>query len=88
MLSLRPSATANRVLDLYVENRWLHNFQESNDERSQKKNEKFFGLVATLRRFGCDSIGVEEKEELIDLILRGGPYTERQKERHRRLLRI
>jgi hypothetical protein len=67
-----------RVLDLYVENRWLHNLQESNDERNQKKEEKFFGLVATLRRFGCGSMGAEEKEAMIELILRGGPYTEQQ----------
>ena len=67
-----------RVLDLYVENRWLHNFQESNDERNRKKEEKFFGLTATLRRFGCDSMGAEEKDEMRELILRGGPYTEQQ----------
>jgi len=68
-----------RVLDLYVENRWLHNLQESNDERHRKKEEKFFGLTATLRRFGCDSMGAEEKDEMRELILRGGPYTEQQK---------
>jgi DNA polymerase-1 len=67
-----------RVLDLYVENRWLHNLQESNDERNRKKEEKFFGLTATLRRFGCDSMGAEEKDEMRELILRGGPYTGQQ----------
>jgi DNA polymerase-1 len=66
------------VLDLYVENRWLHNFQESNDERNRKKQEKFFGLLATLRRFGCEWAGAEEKDEMRELILRGGPYTEQQ----------
>ena len=68
-----------RVLDLYVENRWLHNLQESNDERHRKKDEKFFGLTATLRRFGCDSMGAEEKNEMRELILRGGTYAEQQK---------
>jgi DNA polymerase I len=68
-----------RVVDLYVENRWLHNVQESNDERSRKKKGRFFALVTTLRRFGCYSMAAEEKEEMIELILRGGPYTEQQK---------
>ena len=49
-------------------------------ERNQKKHEKFFGLAATLRRFGCDSMGVEEKDAMRELILRGGPYTPQQKE--------
>ena len=69
-----------RVLDLYVENKWIHNFQESGDERKRKQDEKFFSLPATLRRFGCDSISAEEKEAMRDLILRGGPYTDRQRE--------
>jgi DNA polymerase-1 len=67
------------VLDLSVENRWLHNLQESIDERNRKREEKFFGLMATLRRFGCESMSAEEKGEMRDLILRGGPYTEQQK---------
>ena len=67
------------VLDLYVENRWLHNFQESKEERKRKQDEKFFWLPTTLRRFGCDSMGAEEKEAMRDLILRGGPYNEQQK---------
>ena len=79
MLALNH-ALPNRVLDLYVENRWLHNFQESNEQRNQKKHEKFFGLAATLRRFGRDSMGVEEKDAMRELILRGGPYTPQQKE--------
>jgi DNA polymerase I len=66
------------VLDLYVENRWLHNIQESKQERKQKQEEKFFGLATTLRRFGCYSIGNDEKEAMRDLILRGGLYTEQQ----------
>ena len=68
-----------RILDLYVENRWLHNFQESEDERNRKKEEKFFGLTATLRRFGCDSMGAEEKDEMRELILRGGHIQNKQK---------
>jgi len=67
-----------RVLDLYVENRWLNNFQESGEERKRKQDEKFFSLPATLRRFGCESMAAEEKATMIELILRGGPYTEQQ----------
>ena len=69
-----------RVLDLYVENRWLHNLQESTNERKRKKEEHFWSLPTALRRFGCDSMGVEEKEAMRDLILRGGPYTEQKKD--------
>jgi DNA polymerase-1 len=68
-----------RVLDLWVENRWLCNIQESPSERARKKDENALSLVATLRRFGCDSMAAEEKEVMIELILRGGPYTTQQK---------
>jgi hypothetical protein len=78
MLALRHPLP-KRVLDLYAENRWLHNLQESNDERNRKKEQRFFGLVTSLRRFGCSTISVEEKEELRELILRGGVYSEQQK---------
>jgi hypothetical protein len=66
------------VLDLYAENRWLHNFQESKEERKQKQEEKFFSLPTTLRRFGCKSMANEEKEVMRGIILRGGPYTTRE----------
>lgn len=69
-----------RVLDLYVENRWMHNFQESMEERSAKQQEKFFSLATTLRRFGCDSMAAEEKETMRHLILGGGPFTPLEKE--------
>jgi hypothetical protein len=72
-------ALPKRVLDLYVENRWLYNIQESGEERKRKTDEKFFSLVTTLRRFGCDSMAAEEKEAMVELILRGGVYTEQQK---------
>lgn len=68
-----------RVLDLYVENRWLHNVQECKEERQRKKEEKFFALPTTLRRFGCNSMAAEEKDAMRELILCGGPYTEQQK---------
>jgi len=68
------------VLDLYVENRWLHNLQESVLERKQKQEEGFFGLPATLRRYGLHAMEAEEKEAMRDLILRGGPYTAQQKD--------
>jgi hypothetical protein len=67
------------VLDLYVENRWLYNIQESPDERTRKKDEKFFSLATTLRRLGCASMGSEEKDAMRELVLRGGPYTVQQK---------
>ncbi len=67
-----------RVLDLYVENRWLNNFQESGEQRERKQEEGYFSLPTTLRRFGCESMAAEEKEAMRDLILRGGPYTEQQ----------
>jgi DNA polymerase family A len=66
------------VLDLYVENRWMHNLQESKEERKAKQEEKFFSLPTTLRRFGCESMAAEEKDAMRDLILRGGPYSEQQ----------
>ena len=70
-----------RVLDLYVENRWLHNLQESISQRKQKQEEGFFGLPATLRRYGFRAMQAEEKEAMRDLILLGGSYTEQQRER-------
>ena len=69
-----------RLLDLYVENRWLHNIQESKDERKRKQEQKFFSLPTTLRRFGRYAMEHEEKDEMRDLILRGGPYTEQQEQ--------
>src|SRR5579863_312752 len=78
MLALRHPMPS-RMLDLYVENRWLHNFQESNEERNQKKEEHFWGLTASLRRFGCTAISADEKEEFRELVLHGGPYTEEQR---------
>jgi len=70
----------SRVLDLYVENRWLNNFQESRVERRLKQEERFFSLPSTLRRLGCNSMGAEEKDAVRELILSGGPYTVSQKE--------
>ena len=69
-----------RVLDLYVENRWINNLQEATWARKSKQKEGFFRLTTTLRRFGCNSISAEEKEELRERILLGGPYADKQKQ--------
>ncbi len=67
-----------RVLDLYVENRWLNNFQGSKLERVLKKDERSFSFLTTLRHFGCYSMEYEGKEGMRELILRGGPYSSQQ----------
>jgi hypothetical protein len=38
------------------------------------------GLVGALAHFGLDSVGAEEKDTMRALILRGGPWTEAEKE--------
>src|SRR6516225_8842789 len=42
-----------RILDLYAENRWLFNIEESKHVRKKKIDDTFFSLPTTLRRFGC-----------------------------------
>src|SRR5262249_36262888 len=37
------------------------------------------GLLGALAQFGLDSIGAEEKTEMRELALRGGPYTEQER---------
>src|SRR5262249_32438878 len=37
------------------------------------------GLVGAMLHFGLDSIGATEKDEMRDLILRGGPHTEQER---------
>jgi hypothetical protein len=57
-------------LDLYVEFKNLMN---------GLKTPCGGGLIGALAFFGIDSIGFEEKERMIDLILSGGPWSEDQK---------
>jgi hypothetical protein len=55
-----------RVLDLFVEFRCLTNGTETPAGNS---------LLGALTYYGLDNIGVAEKEEMRELILRGGPWT-------------
>ena len=72
-----------RILDLYVEYRNRYNCLPTiveqklykKDEKKIKKN----SLIGALVQFGLDTIGISEKQEMIDLILTGGPWTSAQK---------
>jgi hypothetical protein len=55
-----------RILDLYVEFRNLLNGHTP---------PAGWGLIGALTYFGLDGIGAQEKEEMRELILRGGPWT-------------
>lgn len=79
MLALHHPLPKN-FIDLFIENKWLHNFQESVSERHAKRSHGFYSLAGTLRREGADAIAAEEKEEWRKLILKGGPYTAAQRE--------
>ena len=56
-----------RVLDLYVEFRWLTNGTKPENGNS---------LLGALSYFGLDTIAAEEKTEMRNLVLRGGPWTQ------------
>src|SRR5262249_33097555 len=59
-----------RVLDLYVEFVACSNcFRPKGTKPPEAK------LITALAHFGLDGIGAEEKRSMIDLILRGGPWT-------------
>jgi hypothetical protein len=72
-----------RILDLYVEYRNRYNCLPTiveqklykKDEKKIKKN----SLIGALVQFGLDTIGISEKQEMIDLILTGGPWSAAQK---------
>jgi DNA polymerase family A len=72
-----------RILDLYVEYRNRYNCLPTiveqkvykKDEKKIKKN----SLVGALVQFGLDTIGISEKQEKINLISTGGPWTSAQK---------
>ena len=59
-----------RVCDLYVEFRNLTNGCETVSDRS---------LLGALTHFGLDGIGSSEKNEMRELVLRGGPWTDEEK---------
>jgi hypothetical protein len=56
-----------RVLDLFIEFRCLTNGRETPAGDS---------LLGALTYYGLDNIGAAEKEEMRELILRGGPWTQ------------
>lgn len=58
-----------RILDLYVEFRWLTNGTKPPNGNS---------LIGALAYFGLDTIGAEEKKEMRELILSGGPWSTQQ----------
>jgi DNA polymerase I len=59
-----------RILDLYVE------FRNSTNRLQQKGSKPVeTGLLAALAAHGLDSIGAIEKREMIDLVLRGPPWS-------------
>jgi DNA polymerase I len=60
-----------RVLDLYAEFRNLTNGIELPSGR---------GLIGALTYYGLDSIGAVEKDEMRNLVLRGGPWTDDERE--------
>ena len=63
-----------RVLDLYTEYlARINAFRPKGTEPPEAK------LISALSSFGLDTIGAEEKREMIDLILTGGPWTAQQR---------
>ena len=73
-----------RILDLYVEYRNRYNCLPTIvEQKLYKKDEKKIkrnSLIGALLQFGLDTIGISEKQEMIDLILTGGPWTSAQKQ--------
>ena len=59
-----------RVLDLYVEFR---------NHTNGLPTISGAGLLGALAQYGLDGIGAGEKDEMRDLILRGGPWTETER---------
>ena len=72
-----------RILDLYVEYRNRYNclptIVEQKLYKKEEKKIKRNSLIGALVQFGLDTIGISEKQEMIDLILRGGTRTPAQK---------
>jgi DNA polymerase family A len=67
-----------RILDLFTEFRAHLNYvQAARGYRRHKA--QGFGLIDALTYFGLDNIGVTEKRSMIDIILRGPPWTEQER---------
>src|SRR5215207_8105708 len=62
-----------RIVDLFVEFRWLTNMGSKADQ--DRRTPSGAGLLGALIYFGCDGMGATEKRGMVDLILRGGPWT-------------
>ena len=67
-----------RILDLFTEFR---------DATNGLPTPAGAGLLGALTYFGLDAIGATEKDEMRDLVLRGGPWSSDGTERNPRLLR-
>jgi hypothetical protein len=59
------------VLDLYAEFKWLTCGRDGEPAKPS--------LVHALDRFGLDSVGVNEKQAMRQLAIRGGPYTDAER---------
>ena len=66
-----------RVLDLYVEFR---------NQTNGLPTISGAGLLGALAQYGLDGIGAGEKDEMRDLILRGGPWSDAERLADPRLL--
>jgi DNA polymerase I len=63
-----------RILDLYVE------FRNSTNRLQQKGSKPIeTGLLAALAAHGLDTIGAIEKQEMRALVMRGGPWSEKER---------
>ena len=62
-----------RILDLYVEFRSITNGEVLMLPESLKN--KRGSLLAALTHYSLDNIGVTEKAEMVNLILRGAPWS-------------
>ena len=63
--------TPARILDLFAEFR-----NHTNGSRPPFGN----GLIGALGYFGCDTIGAHYKKEMVELVLKGGPWSAAQRE--------
>jgi DNA polymerase I len=67
-----------RILDLFTEFRAHLNYVQAAKEYRRSKAQGF-GLIDALTYFGLDNIGATEKRGMIDIILRGPPWTEQER---------
>lgn len=59
---------------------WIDTFVEARVTAAGDRPEGGFGLLACCQRFGVSSISTDEKSNMHELILQGGPYTDGQKQ--------